>query len=103
MNLNNENTRTIGLIQMACSNKPEINLQIAMDSIREAAAKGAQIICLPELFLYRYFCQSENQHHFSLAEPIPGPTSLKLVELAKGLEIVLIVPLFEKKNRRTLS
>ena len=98
MNLKKDNARLIGLIQMACSNKPEENLQMALDSIREAAAKGAQIICLPELFLYQYFCQSENQQYFSLAEPIPGPTSLKIAELAKELEIVLIVPLFEKRT-----
>ena len=55
MNLKMDNARLIGLIQMACSNKPEENLRMALDSIREAAAKGAQIICLPELFLYQYF------------------------------------------------
>ena len=98
MNLKKDNALLIGLIQMACSNKPEENLRMALDSIREAAAKGAQIICLPELFLYQYFCQSENQQYFSLAEPIPGPTSLKIAELAKELEIVLIVPLFEKRT-----
>ena len=98
MNLNKEKTRTIGLIQMVCSSKPEQNLQLAMASIREAAAKGAQIICLPELFLSQYFCQSENPQHFSLAEPIPGPTSQQMAELAKELEIVLIVPLFEKRT-----
>ena len=97
MNLKKDSARLIGLIQMACSNKPEENLEMALDSIREAAEKGAQIICLPELFLYQYFCQSENQQHFSLAEPIPGPTSLKIAELAKELEIVLIVPIFEKR------
>ena len=98
MNLNKEKTRTIGLIQMVCSSKPEQNLQLAMASIREAAAKGAQIICLPELFLSQYFCQSENPQHFSLAEPIPGPKSQQMAELAKELEIVLIVPLFEKRT-----
>ena len=98
MNLKKDNARLIGLIQMACSNKPEENLRMALDSIREAAAKGAQIICLPELFLYQYFCQSENQQNFSLAETIPGPTSLKIAELAKELEIVLIIPLFEKRT-----
>ena len=98
MNLKKDNARLIGLIQMACSNKPEENLRVALDSIREAAAKGAEIICLPELFLYQYFCQSENQQNFSLAETIPGPTSIKIAELAKELEIVLIIPLFEKRT-----
>ncbi|MBC8284944.1 MAG: carbon-nitrogen hydrolase [Nitrospinae bacterium] len=90
--------RTVGLIQMVCTPDPAQNLQTAIQSIREAAKKGAQIICLPELFLSNYFCQTENPEHFSLAEPIPGPTSNTLAQLAKELEIVLIVPLFEKRT-----
>ena len=96
--MNKIETRIIGLIQMACTNDPKQNLQNAIDSIREAAKKGAQIICLPELFLSSYFCQTENPEHFSLAEPIPGPTSNSLAKLAKELETVLIVPLFEKRT-----
>ena len=96
--MNKIETRIIGLIQMACTNDPKQNLQNAIDSIREAAKKGAQIICLPELFLTSYFCQTENPEHFSLAEPIPGPTSNSLAKLAKELETVLIVPLFEKRT-----
>lgn len=96
--MNKIETRIIGLIQMACTNDPKLNLQNAVDSIREAAKKGAQIICLPELFLSNYFCQTENPEHFSLAEPIPGPTSGSLAKLAKELEVVLIVPLFEKRT-----
>jgi len=98
MSNNKENTRIIGLIQMACSNRPEQNILVATESIREAAAKGAQIICLPELFLSHYFCQSENLENFNLAESIPGPTSKAMAQLAKELEIVLIVPLFEKRT-----
>jgi len=93
-----ENTRVIGLIQMNCCNDSNQNLQVAIDSIREATAKGAQIICLPELFLSNYFCQTENPKNFSLAEPIPGPTSMVMAQLAKELEVVLIVPLFEKRT-----
>jgi N-carbamoylputrescine amidase len=96
--MNKIETRIIGLIQMACTNNPKQNLQNAIDSIREASKKGAQIICLPELFLSRYFCQTENLEYFSLAEPIPGPTSISFSKLAKELEIVLIVPLFEKRT-----
>ena len=96
--MNKIETRIIGLIQMACTNDPKQNLQNAIDFIREAAKKGAQIICLPELFLSSYFCQTENPEHFSLAEPIPGPTSNSLAKLAKELETVLIVPLFEKRT-----
>ena len=95
MNNINDNTRVIGLIQMTSHNNTDQNLQVAIDSIREATAKGAQIICLPELFLSNYFCQSENPKNFSLAEPIPGPTSMVMAKLAKELEVVLIVPLFE--------
>ena len=83
MNNIKENTRVIGLIQMTSSNDSNENLQAAIDSIREAAGKGAQIICLPELFLSNYFCQTENPKNFSLAEPIPGPTSLVMAQLAK--------------------
>jgi N-carbamoylputrescine amidase len=68
-----------------------------MEHIREAASQGAQIICLQELFVSRYFCQTEDTEHFHLAEPIPGPTSTALGQLAAALQIVLIVPLFEQR------
>tara|TARA_Y100000588_G_scaffold196729_1_gene210735 strand:- start:114 stop:998 length:885 start_codon:yes stop_codon:yes gene_type:complete len=93
-----DNTRVIGLIQMTSHNNSDQNLEAAIDSIREATEKGAQIICLPELFLSNYFCQSENPKNFSLAEPIPGPTSKVMAKLAKELEVVLIIPLFEKRT-----
>ena len=92
------NIRTIGLIQMACTSDSEHNFQTAAQYIRDAAKQEAQIICLPELFLSNYFCQTENPKHFSLAEPIPGPTSNAFAQLAKELEIVLIIPLFEKRT-----
>ncbi|MDC1153646.1 carbon-nitrogen hydrolase, partial [Nitrospinaceae bacterium] len=98
MNIIKEKNRVIGLIQMTSSNHSNENLQAAIASIRKAAGKGAQIICLPELFLSNYFCQTENPKNFSLAEPIPGPTSLVMAQLAKELEVVLIVPLFEKRT-----
>ena len=92
------NIRTVGLVQMACTSDPEHNFQTATQYIRDAAKQEAQIICLPELFLSNYFCQTENPKHFSLAEPIPGPTSNAFAQLAKELEIVLIIPLFEKRT-----
>ena len=92
-------TITVGLVQMACSPDADKNLKCAMDSIRAAAKKGAQIICLPELFLTQYFCQTEDTKKFSLAEPLPGPTSDTFSKLAKELEVVLIVPLFEKRTQ----
>ncbi len=82
---------------MSCSPDASKNLENAEDSIRDAAKQGAQIICLPELFLTQYFCQTENPENFSLAEPLPGPTSTKLSNLANELQVVLIVPLFEKR------
>lgn len=88
---------TVALIQMACTSDTDSNLKNAMDSVRTASLKGAQIICLPELFLTPYFCQTEDAKNFSLAEALPNPTSETLAMLAKELEIVLIVPLFEKR------
>ena len=91
-------TITVGLVQMACSSDVDKNLASAIESICAAAKKGAQIICLPELFLTQYFCQTEDTQNFSLAESLPGPTSDTFSKLAKELEVVLIVPLFEKRT-----
>lgn len=87
----------IGLIQLACSENLEQNLANAVQKIKEAAAKGAQIICLPELFCSRYFCHEENYDYFQLAESIPGPTTERLAPLAKELGAVIITSLFEKR------
>jgi N-carbamoylputrescine amidase len=82
---------------MLATPDPDKNLQHAIERVREAASRGAQVICLPELFQTQYFCQREDPSLFDLAEPIPGPTSAKLAELAKQLRIVLIASLFEKR------
>ncbi len=82
---------------MPASAEPAENLQRAMEFVRHAAARGAQIVCLPELFQTQYFCQREDAALFDLAESIPGPTSTRLAELAKELRIVLIASLFEKR------
>ncbi len=87
----------VGLIQMSASPDPDKNLQHAIDQVQQAAKSGAQIVCLPELFQTQYFCQREDAALFDLAEPIPGPTSKKLAEVAKQLHIVLIASLFEKR------
>jgi N-carbamoylputrescine amidase len=87
----------VGLVQMSATPDPGKNLQHAMDRVREATRLGAQIVCLPELFQTQYFCQREDTALFDLAEPIPGPTTQKLSELAKQLKIVLIASLFEKR------
>jgi N-carbamoylputrescine amidase len=99
MDNTNESTISVGLVQMACSPDTSKNLGKAVDSIRAASKQGAQIICLPELFLTQYFCQTEDPKKFSLAEPLPGPTSRILSNLAKELQVVLIVPLFEKRTQ----
>jgi N-carbamoylputrescine amidase len=87
----------IGVIQMRCSQDPSENLENAIALIREAAAQGAQIICLPELFKTVYFCQEENHKYFQYAESIPGPTTELLSALAKELQVVLIASLFERR------
>src|SRR5712672_3275928 len=85
------------LVQMACTAHKEENLEKAISKIKEAATKGAQIVCLQELFTSLYFCDTENYEHFKLAESIPGPTSDKLSALAKELSVVIIASLFEKR------
>jgi len=87
----------VGLIQMSMTSDPDRNLQHAIDLVADAAAQGAKIVCLPELFQTQYFCQREDTFLFDLAEPIPGPTSTRLSETAKRLGIVLIASLFEKR------
>jgi N-carbamoylputrescine amidase len=92
-------TFKIGLVQMSCGPEPEQNLAKALDRVREAARKGAQVVCLPELFMTQYFCQREDAALFDLAEPIPGPTTQKLSEIARETKVVLIASLFEKRAR----
>ena len=87
----------VGLVQMSMTADPDQNLQHALDRVRDATSRGAQIVCLPELFQTQYFCQREDATLFDLAEPIPGPTSDKLAEAAKKLRVVLVASLFEKR------
>src|SRR5215204_7268683 len=87
----------VGLVQMSCSNNKEDNLAKAIERIRNAAAGGAQIVCLQELFTSLYFCNVEDYENFKLAEPIPGPSSDALSKLAKELNVVIIASLFEKR------
>src|SRR5581483_2183950 len=82
---------------MACGPEPEKNLEHASDMVREAAGRGAQIVCLPELFMTQYFCQREDPTLFDLAEAIPGPTTTRLSVLARTQKIVLVASLFEKR------
>jgi len=89
----------IGLIQMNCTADKDQNLSKAMGKIREAAAKGAEIICLQELFTSLYFCDVEDYDNFNLAEPVPGPSSETLGKLAAELKVVIIGSLFEKRTQ----
>jgi N-carbamoylputrescine amidase len=87
----------IGMVQMSCSAVKDENVKKAILKIREAATKGAQIVCLQELFTSLYFCDVEDYDNFKLAEPIPGPTTDALKPIAKELGVVIIASLFEKR------
>ena len=91
-------TFTAALIQMSCSTDTVANLNKAISKIREAAAQGAHIICLQELFRSQYFCQTENPEVFNLAESIPGPSTEALAAVAKELEVVIVASLFERRE-----
>src|SRR6266849_8686677 len=88
---------TVGLIQMSCSLDPNENLAKAESRAREVAGRGAQIICLQELFRSQYFCREENAELFALAEPIPGPSTEAFSKLARELKVVIVAPLFERR------
>lgn len=91
-------TTRLAIIQMRCVESPETNQRNAEKHIRAAAKKGAQIVCLPELYRSLYFCQEENHKHFALADEIPGPTTDRLGKLARELKIVLVASLFERRT-----
>lgn len=88
----------VGTVQMSCTREPKENLTKTIVKIREAAAKGAQIICLQELFTSLYFCDVEDYENFKLAEAIPGPSTESLSAVAKELGVVIIASLFEKRT-----
>src|SRR5271170_4670677 len=87
----------IVLVQMSCALDTNENFAKAGWKIREAAARGAQIVCLQELFRSQYFCREENADLFALAETIPGPSTEALGKLAHELKIVIIASLFERR------
>ncbi len=87
----------IGLIQMYCSPEPDDNVARAVEHVREAARRGAEVICLPELFKTQYFCQREEHSFFDLAEPIPGPTTKIFADVARELKVTVVVSLFERR------
>jgi N-carbamoylputrescine amidase len=91
-------TTKIGLVQMRCGTDPEKNFSRAIGFVRDAAKKGAAIVCLPELFRSQYFCQTEDHKNFELAEEIPGRSTSMLAELAGDLGVAIVASLFEKRR-----
>jgi N-carbamoylputrescine amidase len=87
----------VGIVQMSCGADKSANLDKAVQKIRDAAAQGAQIVCLQELFTSLYFCDVEDYANFSLAESIPGPSTDRLGALAGELGVVIIASLFERR------
>jgi len=90
-------TLPTALIQMKCSADPADNLERALGFTRQAARNGARLICLPELFRSRYFCQSEDSAHFALAEPVPGPSTQAFAEIAAESGATIVISLFERR------
>jgi N-carbamoylputrescine amidase len=88
---------TLGLLQHACSDDPAANLKRALAMADRAAGRGANILCTQELFRSQYFCQSEDHRNFSLAEPIPGPTTDAFRELARRRGVVVVASVFERR------
>jgi N-carbamoylputrescine amidase len=89
----------VGLIQMSCTADKATNIRKARQKVEEAASKGAQIVCLQELFASLYFCDKEDYENFKLAESIPGESSEEFQKLAKEHNIVIIASLFEKRTK----
>lgn len=89
----------VGIVQMSCVKDKTANFQKAIEKIREAAGKGAQIICLQELFTSLYFCDVEDYDNFQLAESVPGPSTETLQKIAGDNNIVIIASLFEKRTQ----
>jgi N-carbamoylputrescine amidase len=88
---------TVGIVQDHATPDVDANVARAEAHVREAARRGAQIVCLKELFNAPYFCKSTQCDRFDLAEPIPGPTTERMQRLAKELAVVIVVPLFERE------
>ena len=88
----------VGLVQLSCTKSKEENIKKTIEAIRQAAQKGANIICLQELFASLYFCDVEDYENFKLAEPIPGETTMMFEQIAKELGVVIIASMFEKRT-----
>jgi len=90
---------SVGLVQQSFTADTKSNLNQTIDYIRTLAKQGANLVVLPELHRSLYFCQTENRDNFSLAEPVPGPTSETLSEIARELSIVIVASIFEKRTK----
>lgn len=97
MNMQIPKKFTVGLVQMSVTTDSGENLKKAVSKIEEAARSGARVVCLPELFRSRYFCQKEDIKYFDLAEPVPGQTTEALSKTAVRMGIVIIAPIFEHR------
>lgn len=95
--MNHNSVIPVGVVQMRCGDDVDANLQGAIDRIAEAAKRGAQVVCLQELFRSKYFCQREDTTLFDLAEPLPGPTTQALSAAAKANSVVVIGSIFERR------
>src|SRR5437762_7867325 len=90
---------TVGIIQDSAANDIKVTVEATIPRVREAVQRGAQIICLKELFNAPYFAKSQRHERFDIAEPIPGPTTKTMQQAAKELGVVLIVPIFERQAK----
>jgi N-carbamoylputrescine amidase len=89
----------LALLQMNCSHAREQNLTRAEEMIREAAGKKAEVLLLPEVFHELFFITDLNSRYFEAAEPIPGPITHRMQELARELEVVIVAPIYERVDR----
>jgi N-carbamoylputrescine amidase len=90
---------TVGLVQMQMASDPAANLRKAVDLAQQAARRGAQVVCLPELFRTPYFCATEDHANFELAEGIPGPSTEALGKVAASANVSILAPVFERRAR----
>ncbi len=88
---------TVGLVQHSCTEDRDANLKKSLDGVREAASRGARLVLLQELHTGVYFCQTEDTARFDQAEPIPGPTTEAVGQLAAELGVVVVASLFERR------
>lgn len=88
---------TVSAVQQPCNKDRQTNLDYSIAKIHEASALKTDLVVLPELHLGPYFCQNEDYNNFELAQPIPGPTTEVLSDLAKKLKIVIVSTIFEKR------